>query len=112
MQHGIAAILALGNLDFGDSPDDQAALLPTAYYLLATSYSYYYLLLITRYSLLYTLLATLPTTRRPCLTPTWSNSPSTSWERPTSSRPGYTYYGYAYYGYAYYGYAYYGLRRG
>ena len=32
MQQGIAAILALGNLDFGDSPDDQAALLPTSYY--------------------------------------------------------------------------------
>ena len=31
VQHGIAAILALGNLDFGDSPDDQAALLPTSY---------------------------------------------------------------------------------
>ena len=30
VQQGIAAILALGNLDFGDSPDDQAALLPTS----------------------------------------------------------------------------------
>ena len=38
VQQGIAAILALGNLDFGDSPDDQAALLPTSYWLLATSY--------------------------------------------------------------------------
>ena len=45
MQQGIAAILALGNLDFGDSPDDQAALLPTTtYHLPPTTYHVYSLL--------------------------------------------------------------------